>query len=317
MLRQLAVLLSQRLETSPGLHGPRVGRSRLLECTRRLQDWALSAESTTRQQALGAPQVEKTFLVVPCEDRERNKRQLCPAGRLALACDEAGDFSGDTPGNNPSQVGLPGWQSVDGRRSFAGASCGASWQTALPFSRLRHNSHHSWLVGYDSLALHYHKFYSGAARPLTSTTPFKLQQPLPKLPDGLETPTAALAPPYPASDNSSTTPIEDPPVTGAVPKRPLLKSGVLDGPPTAVSHWLQNICPPSIWPYVQLGRYDKPIGTWLLAWPCFWSIALAAPPGALPDPVLLAWFGAGAIVMRGAGCTVNDMWDQDIDSKVG
>ena len=58
------------------------------------------------------------------------------------------------------------------------------------------------------------------------------------------------------------------------------------------------------------------IGTWLLVWPCFWSIALAAPSGSLPDPVLLGLFGTGAILLRGAGCTVNDLWDRDLDNKV-
>lgn len=57
-------------------------------------------------------------------------------------------------------------------------------------------------------------------------------------------------------------------------------------------------------------------GTWLLAWPCFWSIALAAPAGALPDVKLLALFGAGSLLLRGAGCTVNDLWDRDLDAKV-
>ena len=57
-------------------------------------------------------------------------------------------------------------------------------------------------------------------------------------------------------------------------------------------------------------------GTWLLAWPCFWSIALAAPAGSLPDLKLLALFGTGAILLRGAGCTVNDLWDRDLDNKV-
>lgn len=57
-------------------------------------------------------------------------------------------------------------------------------------------------------------------------------------------------------------------------------------------------------------------GTWLLAWPCFWSIALAAPPGAFPDVKLLALFGTGALLLRGAGCTVNDLWDRDLDAKV-
>ncbi len=51
-------------------------------------------------------------------------------------------------------------------------------------------------------------------------------------------------------------------------------------------------------------------------WPCFWSTALAAPLGALPDPVLLAKFAVGAFVMRGAGCTINDLWDRDFDKHV-
>ncbi|CAL1534537.1 unnamed protein product [Lymnaea stagnalis] len=74
--------------------------------------------------------------------------------------------------------------------------------------------------------------------------------------------------------------------------------------------------PLSLQPYLRLIRFDKPIGTWLLYWPCTWSIALAAPPGCMPDLKLLALFGAGAFFMRGAGCIINDMWDKDFDSKV-
>ncbi|XP_017783093.1 PREDICTED: 4-hydroxybenzoate polyprenyltransferase, mitochondrial [Nicrophorus vespilloides] len=74
--------------------------------------------------------------------------------------------------------------------------------------------------------------------------------------------------------------------------------------------------PKVVKPYLKLARYDKPIGTWLLYWPCGWGIASAAAPGCLPDPFMLALFGTGALVMRGAGCTINDMWDRDIDSKV-
>jgi 4-hydroxybenzoate polyprenyltransferase len=70
------------------------------------------------------------------------------------------------------------------------------------------------------------------------------------------------------------------------------------------------------WPYAALGRWDRPIGTWLLLWPCFWSTALAAPAGAPPDASLLALFGVGAFAMRGAGCTINDLWDRDIDRQV-
>ena len=69
-------------------------------------------------------------------------------------------------------------------------------------------------------------------------------------------------------------------------------------------------------PYRSLIRADKPIGSWLLFWPCSWSIALAASPGHLPSLATLALFGAGAFVMRGAGCIINDMWDSDVDGKV-
>lgn len=75
-------------------------------------------------------------------------------------------------------------------------------------------------------------------------------------------------------------------------------------------------CPAAVQPYLRLIRFDKPIGTWLLYLPCTWSIGLAATPGSLPDLQLLALFGLGALVMRGAGCTINDMWDVDFDKKV-
>ena len=65
-----------------------------------------------------------------------------------------------------------------------------------------------------------------------------------------------------------------------------------------------------------LHNVEQFLGSWLLFWPCSWSIALAASPGCLPDLSMLALFGTGAIIMRGAGCTINDMWDKDIDSKV-
>ncbi|XP_074651265.1 4-hydroxybenzoate polyprenyltransferase, mitochondrial-like isoform X2 [Tubulanus polymorphus] len=77
-----------------------------------------------------------------------------------------------------------------------------------------------------------------------------------------------------------------------------------------------DCAPNNIQPYLRLIRFDKPIGTWLLYLPCTWSIAMAASAGHLPDLYLLALFGVGAFVMRGAGCTINDMWDKDIDKKV-
>ncbi|BFZ10595.1 hypothetical protein BsWGS_13634 [Bradybaena similaris] len=77
-----------------------------------------------------------------------------------------------------------------------------------------------------------------------------------------------------------------------------------------------ELSPTSLQPYLRLIRFDKPIGTWLLYWPCTWSIALAATPGCLPDFKMLALFGAGAFFMRSAGCIINDMWDKDFDGRV-
>ncbi|XP_018315287.1 4-hydroxybenzoate polyprenyltransferase, mitochondrial isoform X2 [Mycetomoellerius zeteki] len=79
---------------------------------------------------------------------------------------------------------------------------------------------------------------------------------------------------------------------------------------------LVNNASPKVQPYMKLMRIDKPIGSWLLFWPCGWSIALAAPASALPDLYMLGLFGMGAFVMRGAGCTINDIWDQDIDKMI-
>lgn len=72
----------------------------------------------------------------------------------------------------------------------------------------------------------------------------------------------------------------------------------------------------AIMPYVKLMRFDRPIGTLLLYWPCGWSIALSAAPGHLPNFYTLGLFATGALLMRGAGCTINDMWDRDIDAQV-
>lgn len=80
--------------------------------------------------------------------------------------------------------------------------------------------------------------------------------------------------------------------------------------------WIDRRMPAGIRPYLRLARLDRPIGTWLLLLPCWWSIALAALPGDGPRLWLLLLFGLGALVMRGAGCTINDMADRDIDGKV-
>lgn len=84
----------------------------------------------------------------------------------------------------------------------------------------------------------------------------------------------------------------------------------------SIVSWIDLYLPKRLRPYAHLARLDKPIGTWLLAWPCMWSIALAAPPGNLPDVKMLSLFGLGALLLRGSGCTVNDLLDRDIDQKV-
>ena len=73
---------------------------------------------------------------------------------------------------------------------------------------------------------------------------------------------------------------------------------------------------PALAPYLNLIRFDKPIGTWLLYIPCTWSIAISADAGSLPDLKMLVLFGAGSILLRSAGCIINDMWDSDFDQKV-
>lgn len=80
--------------------------------------------------------------------------------------------------------------------------------------------------------------------------------------------------------------------------------------------WIDRYLPVILRPYARLARLDRPIGTWLLLFPGWWSISLAAPQGAAPDIKFLFLFAIGAIVMRGAGCTVNDIADRDFDAKV-
>ncbi len=77
--------------------------------------------------------------------------------------------------------------------------------------------------------------------------------------------------------------------------------------------WIVRILPPAARPYALLMRLDRPVGTWLLLLPGLWAIALA---GGLRDWKLMLLFGAGAVVMRGAGCVINDLWDRDLDRQV-
>jgi 4-hydroxybenzoate polyprenyltransferase len=86
----------------------------------------------------------------------------------------------------------------------------------------------------------------------------------------------------------------------------------------AAGNWVDRWAPGFAQPYLRLARLDRPIGTWLLLWPCLWALALAAPRSdrILPDVRLMALFAIGALAMRGAGCTYNDIVDRDLDAGV-
>ena len=92
-------------------------------------------------------------------------------------------------------------------------------------------------------------------------------------------------------------------------------------------NWVYRVLPRALWPHAQLARWDRPIGWQLLMWPCFWSSALAANVASSPANLDTVWYPAltlghlflfmvGAIAMRGAGCTWNDLVDYRIDAKV-
>jgi 4-hydroxybenzoate polyprenyltransferase len=86
----------------------------------------------------------------------------------------------------------------------------------------------------------------------------------------------------------------------------------------STGNWVDRHAPVWARPYLQLARLDRPIGSWLLLLPCWWSAGLAAlASGARwPDLKLLVLFAIGAVAMRGAGCTWNDILDRDLDARV-
>lgn len=82
------------------------------------------------------------------------------------------------------------------------------------------------------------------------------------------------------------------------------------------THWTLRYLPPWARPYGRLARWDRPIGIWLLLFPCWWSSALAAAPNWAQLAGYMALFTVGAIAMRGAGCTWNDILDRKVDAGV-
>jgi 4-hydroxybenzoate polyprenyltransferase len=85
-----------------------------------------------------------------------------------------------------------------------------------------------------------------------------------------------------------------------------------------VGNWVDRFAPASFVPYLRLARADRPTGFFLLALPCFWSVSLAGRSidESYPDLWLLFLFAVGALVMRAAGCTYNDLVDREIDAQV-
>lgn len=95
-------------------------------------------------------------------------------------------------------------------------------------------------------------------------------------------------------------------------------------PADAAGNWVDRFAPAFLRPFLRLARADRPIGSWLLLIPCWWSTALATsmarhagvPVDLVQVAALLALFAIGAVAMRGAGCTWNDILDRDIDGMV-
>ena len=85
----------------------------------------------------------------------------------------------------------------------------------------------------------------------------------------------------------------------------------------ATGNWVDLYAPANFRPYLRLARLDRPIGSWLLLMPCWWSVGLTGlVMGGLPSGWHIALFFIGAFAMRGAGCTWNDLVDRDLDAKV-
>lgn len=94
--------------------------------------------------------------------------------------------------------------------------------------------------------------------------------------------------------------------------------------------WVDRFLPQRLRPWARLMRLDRPVGVWLLLWPCWWGLMLSVPHRWVPSYLLtpegqghlqtiaqyLIFFGIGALVMRAAGCIVNDLWDRRIDARV-
>ncbi len=99
-------------------------------------------------------------------------------------------------------------------------------------------------------------------------------------------------------------------------QRPEPAGGVADA---VEGNWVDRLAPPATRPFLRLSRADRPIGTWLLLLPCWWGLLLAMLADGRAgwhDPWIFAGCAIGAFLMRGAGCTWNDITDRHIDARV-
>lgn len=102
--------------------------------------------------------------------------------------------------------------------------------------------------------------------------------------------------------------------TSSQPQSPA-SPGVADALP---GNWVDHLAPAFARPYLRLARLDRPIGLWLLLFPCWWAVSLAGVADRRPYPNLwfLFLFLAGALLMRSSGCAYNDYVDRDLDGRV-
>jgi 4-hydroxybenzoate polyprenyltransferase len=119
-------------------------------------------------------------------------------------------------------------------------------------------------------------------------------------------------PPYPEPLPTSVE--RERPDSFPAPPRSRGREGRTDPSDIRRGDWVEHNLPRRLHPYARLARLDRPIGTWLLLFPGWWGIALAAH--GWPDPTLMVLFALGALVMRGAGCTLNDIADRHYDARV-
>ncbi len=116
------------------------------------------------------------------------------------------------------------------------------------------------------------------------------------------------------AEASRWTPLTPTAQAAAIPGKTTRAEALPDARP---DHPVWRFAPPSLRPYIQLARLDRPIGWWLLLLPCWWSSALATSSlGRSPNLLHLVLLLIGAIAMRGAGSTYNDIVDRDIDARV-